>query len=279
MNPKLFDEILLAALREDMPFGDLSSEAVFDKSHTSTARLLAKADGVICGLELFFRVFALLGDGLSGREVFFADGNTVRKGDVIAVFSGRTLDLLAGERTGLNLLQHLSGIATQTAAALAATAGTGVIITETRKTLPNLRALQKYAVRTGGGRNHRFSLSDAVMLKDNHIDAAGGIAPAVAKVRAAVGHTVKVEVEARSLEEVRQSLEAGADIIMPDNMQPQEMRAAAALVNHRAIVEASGGITLDNIREYAETGVDVISLGALTHSVRALDISMQIILN
>jgi len=309
VNLNLFDDFLLAALKEDMPFGDISSEAVFDAAHTSTARLVAKADGVLCGLELFLRVFELLESGIpatrfeSGPEQYdsinlsarsagggipakgwevisFADGDTVQKGDVICTFSGSTLALLAGERTALNILQHLSGIATQTAKAVAAVAGTGASVTETRKTLPGLRALQKYAVRTGGGKNHRFSLSDAVMLKDNHIDAAGGIAPAVERVRGAVGHTVKIEVETRNLEEVRQALETGADIIMLDNMVPSEIRRAVDMVNQslpkRAILEASGNITLDNIREYAETGVDVISLGALTHSVTALDISMQI---
>jgi nicotinate-nucleotide pyrophosphorylase (carboxylating) len=199
----------------------------------------------------------------------------VRAGEVIARFSGGTLALLAGERVGLNLLQHLSGIATQTAAAVALTEGTGAVITETRKTLPGLRALQKYAVRTGGGRNHRFSLSDAVMLKDNHIDAAGGIAAAMELVRGAIGHTVKAEVETRSLEELAQALEAGADIIMLDNMPPETIRKAVGIADKRAILEASGGITLENLREYAKTGVDVISLGALTHSVTALDISMQ----
>ncbi|MDR1409831.1 MAG: carboxylating nicotinate-nucleotide diphosphorylase [Oscillospiraceae bacterium] len=276
MNLKLFDDFLLSALREDMPFGDISSEAVFDAANISTARLVAKADGVLCGLSLFRRVFELLGVPRDTWEIFFADGEKLHKSDVICTFSGPTLALLAGERTGLNLLQHLSGIAAQTAVAVAAVEGTDAIVTETRKTLPGLRALQKYAVRMGGGHNHRFSLSDAVMLKDNHIDAVGGIASAVAKVRAAIGHTVKVEVETRNIDEVRQALEAGTDIIMLDNMAPDDMRKAVVLVNHRAVLEASGGITLANIREYAETGVDVISIGALTHSVMALDISMQI---
>jgi len=305
MNLRQFDDFLLAALKEDMPFGDISSEAVFDKIHTSTARLLAKADGVLCGLGLFLRIFELLEDGKKGWEVVnFADGDNVNKGDVICTFSASTLALLAGERTALNILQHLSGIATQTAQAVAAVSGTNVTITETRKTLPGLRALQKYAVRTGGGKNHRYSLSDAVMLKDNHIDAAGGIAQAMAKVRASVGHMVKIEVETRNLEEVHQALEAGADVIMLDNMQLDEMRKAVKLAQpkndapistpgnpnfgwvktvqpqtKRAVLEASGGIILENIRDYAETGVDAISLGVLTHSVTALDISMQITYN
>ncbi|MDR1806091.1 MAG: carboxylating nicotinate-nucleotide diphosphorylase [Clostridium sp.] len=274
MNTKLYDELLLAALREDMPFGDISSEAVFDEKHKSAARLLAKEDGVLCGIGLFRRIFELLGVPDENWELFFEDGDKIKKGDVLCAFSGQTRALLAGERTGLNILQHLSGIASQTAAIVKAVKRYNVFITETRKTLPGIRALQKYAVRVGGGRNHRFSLSDAVMLKDNHIDAAGGIASAVESVRKAVGHTVKVELETRSLDEVSAALEAGADIIMLDNMTPKEIRAAVALIDGKAITEASGGITADNVKEYAKTGVNVISLGALTHSVKALDISM-----
>ncbi|MDR0883350.1 MAG: carboxylating nicotinate-nucleotide diphosphorylase [Oscillospiraceae bacterium] len=274
MNPMMLDDFLRAALREDMPFGDLSSESVFDEAHTSRARLVAKADGVLCGMDLFFRVFALLGD--VHVDVCVKDATAVQRGDVLAEFSGRTRTLLAGERTALNLLQHLSGIATATARAVSLVEGTGAIITETRKTLPGLRALQKYAVRCGGGRNHRFSLSEAVMLKDNHIDAAGGMAAAIEKVRAHIGHMVKIEVETRTLDEVAQAQAARADVIMLDNMSLEEMRAAVALIDHRVPVEASGNITHENLRRVAETGVDVISLGALTHSVNALDISMQI---
>ncbi|MCL2023458.1 MAG: carboxylating nicotinate-nucleotide diphosphorylase [Oscillospiraceae bacterium] len=270
-----YDDIILGALREDMPFGDITSQAVFSPGDKSNARLTAKGQGVLCGRELFQRVFELLDENVQFSWAF-KDGDRVSVGDELCRFSGATLTLLAGERTGLNLLQHLSGIATQTAQAVAAAAGTGAAISETRKTLPGLRALQKYAVRIGGGRNHRFSLSDAVMLKDNHIDAAGGIEQAVKKVRENVGHMVKIEVEARNLEEVTQALDSNADVIMLDNMLPAQIRDAVLLGKGRAIFEASGGINLGNIRQFAQTGVDVISLGALTHSVIALDVSMGV---
>ena len=204
------------------------------------------------------------------------EGSQVKPGDIIAELEGRTRFLLKGERTALNLLQHMSGVATATHQAVKLVEGTRAAITDTRKTLPGLRALQKYAVPVGGGKNHRFNLSDGAMLKDNHIDAAGGIPQAVAAIRNKLGHMVKLEVETRNLEEVRQALEAGADVIMLDNMDCAAMAEAVKLVDGRALLEASGGITADTLRAVAETGVDIISIGALTHSVKAMDISMKI---
>lgn len=269
------DESIRCALREDINYIDVSAAYVIPENQRSDARFVAKADGVVCGLEVALRVFELLDDSFEGKPLK-KDGDTLRKGEVLATLHGRTVCLLQGERTALNLLQHLSGIATATAAAVRAVEGTGASIAETRKTLPGLRALQKYAVVCGGGRNHRFNLSDAAMLKDNHIDAGGGITATVARLRAKIGHTVRIEVETRNMAEVREALAAGADIIMLDNMGLEEMREACAFIKGRAVTEASGNVTLENVRAVAETGVAVISMGALTHSVKALDISMKI---
>ena len=219
-------------------------------------------------------MFALLDDTFEAK-LYKHDGDNIQKGDLIAEFSGKTVLLLKGERTALNLLQHMSGIATATAAAVELVKGTNAQITDTRKTLPGLRALQKYAVTCGGGKNHRFNLSDGAMLKDNHIDAGGGITNAVNALRGKLGHMVKIEVETRDLAEVREALAAGADIIMLDNMSNEMMREAVKIIDGRAKTEASGGITLETIAEVAKTGVDIISLGALTHSVKAFDISMK----
>ncbi len=268
------DKLIQAALAEDIHYYDVSSEPIFAPEQRSNAYFVAKAEGVLAGLPVALRVFELLDERFSA-QVFYQDGARVKPGDILAEFSGGTIALLQGERTALNLLQHLSGVATMTARAVALTAGSKACITDTRKTLPGLRALQKAAVLCGGGKNHRFNLSDAAMLKDNHIDAAGGIAPAVTKLRGAIGHMVKIEVETRNLEEVQTALEAGADCIMLDNMTPQEMRQAVDLVAGRTPLEASGNITLENLRDVAQTGVDIISMGALTHSVQAFDISMK----
>ena len=205
-----------------------------------------------------------------------AVGDTVRKGDIIATMTGSTKTLLKGERTALNILQHMSGIATATSRCVELVEGTRAQITDTRKTLPGLRPLQKYAVTVGGGKNHRYNLSDGAMLKDNHIDAYGGITPAVQALRAKIGHMVKIEVEVRTLTELEEALSAGADIIMLDNMSCEEMTRAVQLVNGRVPLEASGNVTEATIRSIAETGVDIISLGALTHSVKCFDISMRI---
>ena len=221
------------------------------------------------------RVFELLDDTFEYKKLK-NDGDEIKKGDVIVNFSGKGVLLLQGERTALNLIQHMSGIAAMTNRAVKAVEGTGASIADTRKTLPGLRALQKYAVTCGGGRNHRFNLSDAAMLKDNHIDAGGGIEKTVSMLRRKIGHTVKIEVETRDLDEVREAVKAGADIIMLDNMGVETMREAVKIIDKRALTEASGNVTLDNIAEVGKAGVDIISMGALTHSVKAFDISMKI---
>ena len=268
------DDLIRRALAEDISYLDTTTDYMIAANARNDAKLVAKADGVIAGIDVAMRVFELLDDTFEAT-VYKHDGDTVKVGDLIAEYTGNTRALLKGERTALNLLQHLSGVATATAEAAKLVAGTRAAVTDTRKTLPGMRALQKYAVTVGGGKNHRFNLSDGAMLKDNHIDAAGGITPAVKMLREKLGHMVKMEVETRNLEEVKEALEAGADIIMLDNMSCEDMKRAVELVDGRALLEASGGITAQTLRAVAETGVDVISIGALTHSVIALDISMK----
>ena len=269
------DEVIRTALQEDIHYLDTTTDLMIPADARASARFLAKAEGVVCGLDVALRVFALLDDAFEA-EVYLPEGSHVSPGDLIARVEGHTRALLEGERTALNLLQHMSGIATATAKAVEKVRGTRAVITDPRKTLPGLRALQKYAVTVGGGKNHRFNLSDGAMLKDNHIDAAGGIPQAVAAIREKLGHMVKLEVETRNLDEVRQALDAGADIIMLDNMDCPSMAEAVRIVDGRALLEASGGIREETLRPVAETGVDIISIGALTHSVTALDISMKI---
>ena len=268
------DKVIQTALEEDINYLDTTTDYLIPADQFSDAYFLAKADGVLCGIEIALRTFRLLDPGFSA-EVLKRDGDRVAKGDILARLHGHTVMLLKGERTALNLLQHLSGIATETAKAVELVKGTRAAVTDTRKTLPGLRALQKYAVVTGGGKNHRFNLSDGAMLKDNHIDAGGGITKAVATLRAKIGHMVKIEVETRTLDEVREALSVGAEVIMLDNMSCETMAEAVKLADGRALLEASGGITTETIRRVAETGVDIISLGALTHSVTAFDISMK----
>ncbi|MDR1927280.1 MAG: carboxylating nicotinate-nucleotide diphosphorylase [Oscillospiraceae bacterium] len=274
------DELLRRALQEDVNYLDLSCAFLFAPGQRSSAYLLAKAPGVLCGAEIFVRVFQLLDDSLR-FTLKKHDGEAFAAGDILLELEGETALLLQGERTALNLLQHLCGVATQTAQIVALVRGTGAQIADTRKTLPGLRALQKYAVLCGGGKNHRFNLSDGVMLKDNHIDACGSIEAAVRAVRTKLGHMVRLEVETRSLDEVRQALAARADVIMLDNMPLEEMRQAVRFVRAKAensatVLEASGDINAENVRQAAETGVDVISIGALTHSAKALNISMRL---
>jgi nicotinate-nucleotide pyrophosphorylase (carboxylating) len=240
----------------------------------SKGRFIAKEDGLICGLDIAGRVFALL-DARVLFKPLVSDGAQVKKGEAVAGISGPARAILTGERVALNLLQRLSGTATMTAKAVARTAGYKAKIVDTRKSTPGLRVLEKYAVRVGGGHNHRFNLSDGVLIKDNHIAAAGGIAAAVAAAKEAAPHTMKIEVEVESLEGVRQALEAGADIIMLDNMDCAMMTEAVRLIDGRALTEASGNMGSRDIAEVAKTGVDFISVGALTHSVRALDISLK----
>ncbi len=269
------DNIINTALMEDINYIDAAADNLIPPEHRSSAYYVAKEDGVLCGIEVAKRVFELIGGEIE-FSILMNDGEKVKKGDIIAEMSGSTLTLLKGERTALNILQHMSGIATATNKCAELIKGTNAWVTDTRKTLPGLRALQKYAVTVGGGKNHRFNLSDAAMLKDNHIDAYGGITPAVTALREKIGHTVKIEVEVRTLEELREALDVKCEIIMLDNMSCAEMREAVTLTDGRALLEASGNITSENIRRVAETGVNIISLGALTHSVKCFDISMRI---
>lgn len=276
INSIYVDNIIKTALLEDINYLDCATDYLIDDEQENTARFLAKSDGVLCGINIALRVFEILQPQGFTAEVYKNDGDVLQKGDIIAEIHGKTKAILKGERTALNLIQHMSGVATATAKAVELVKGTNASIADTRKTLPGLRPLQKYAVTVGGGKNHRYNLSDAAMLKDNHVDAGGGIAAAVAKLKSRLGHMTKIELEVRNLDELGQALEAGVDVIMLDNMSTEMMRDAVAITNGRALLEASGGITDDRIREIAETGVDIISMGALTHSVTAFDISLKI---
>ena len=272
--PFYIDDLIKTALTEDINYIDSTSDLLIGEDDRSDAFFVAKADGVVCGIEVAARVFSLL-DPEVKIELPAREGDKVAKGDRILTISGKTRAMLKAERTSLNLIQHMSGIATYTRKCVDAIAGTKASIADTRKTLPGLRPLQKYAVTVGGGRNHRYNLTDAAMLKDNHIDAFGGITGAVNALRQRAGHMLQIEVETRDLKEVQEALNCGVNVIMLDNMTPAQMKEACALINGRAKAEASGNVTLDNIREVAESGVDIISLGALTHSVSAFDISMK----
>lgn len=269
------DKIITTALEEDIHYVDVASDYLLSDEHKTQAYYVAKDDGILCGISIAKRVFELVG-GEFEMEILIHDGSRVKKGDIIAKMSGQTKTLLKGERTALNILQHMSGIATATRRCVDLVEGTNAKITDTRKTLPGLRQLQKYAVTVGGGRNHRYNLSDGAMLKDNHIDAYGSITGAVNALREKIGHMVKIEVEVRNLEELREALAVKTEIIMLDNMSCEDMKKAVEITNGQALLEASGNVTEANIRSIAETGVDIISLGALTHSVKCFDISMKI---
>lgn len=274
--PQIYiDELITAALKEDINYVDIATDYLIDEESLSQGTFIAKASGVIAGIEVAARVFELL-DKQAEITLLCKDGDRVAKGDVLARVRGRTHYLLKGERVALNLLSHMCGIATATSECVRLVEGTKATIAETRKTLPGLRALQKYAVVAGGGRNHRFNLSDCAMLKDNHIDAYGSIAAAVTALRGRIGHTCKIEVEVRDLTELDEALSVGCELIMLDNMDLDAMRQAVERNAGRARLEASGNVSAENIRAIAQTGVDIISLGALTHSVRALDISFKI---
>lgn len=269
------DNIINTALAEDINYMDVTTDNLLSPEHTSSAYYIAKDSGVLCGIDIAKRVFELAGGNVE-FETLIHDGEKVQKGDIIAKMKGSTVTLLKGERTALNILQHLSGISTATNKCAELIKGTNASVTDTRKTLPGLRAMQKYAVTVGGGKNHRFNLSDGAMLKDNHIDAYGGITQAVTALRKKIGHMVKIEVEVRNLDELREALAVGCEVIMLDNMNCDEMKKAVEINNGKALLEASGNVTSENIRSIAETGVDIISLGALTHSVKCFDISMRI---
>jgi nicotinate-nucleotide pyrophosphorylase (carboxylating) len=267
--------LLEMALTEDLATGgDLTTDSIFGSEHTTRGRIVARQEGRIAGIDLSLRVFAMLDDRCD-VTVLIGDGSVAAAGDTISEVAGPTRAVLTGERTCLNLLGHLCGIATATRNVVALTAGTNAKVVDTRKTTPGLRALEKYAVRCGGGSNHRFGLHDAVMIKDNHIAATGSIGDAVAKVRSNVGHMVKIEVEVDHLDQIPAALEAGADVILLDNMDAVELARAVSLIAGAAITEASGGITEETIAAVAATGVDVISLGALTHSAPRLDVALD----
>lgn len=264
------------AYAEDIGDGDVTTNNLIPLGQVKTARLVAKAEGIVAGLPVVEMVFSHFDKKLVWTEVK-KDGDAVKKGDVIAEFSAGYRALLTGERIALNFLQRISGIATLTNRFVRAVEGSGVQILDTRKTLPAYRLLDKYAVKAGGGTNHRMGLYDMVMIKDNHIQVAGGIGAAVAAIREKTDPAIKVEVETTTLEQVKDAIAAGADIVMLDNMDTATMAEAVRLIGGRAKVEASGNMTLDRVAEVARTGVDYISIGALTHSVEALDISQQII--
>lgn len=276
MNPLYYEDIIRQALNEDIGFQDLTTEAIISEMHYSTAEITAKAEGILAGLDIAKRAFMLL-DEQMGFQAKVQEGERVFPGQVVAVIQGRTRALLGGERVALNLLQRLSGIATETSKAVECIKDFDCHIIDTRKTMPGLRGLDKYAVKMGGGYNHRFGLFDAILIKDNHITVAGGITEAVNLVREKVGHMVKVEVETETLEQVEEALRTPVDIIMLDNMSPERMKQAVQRIDKKVLTEASGGITLDSLVQVASTGVDLISLGWLTHSVKALDLSLNIV--
>ncbi|MEJ2197418.1 MAG: carboxylating nicotinate-nucleotide diphosphorylase [Desulfuromonadales bacterium] len=273
MNPFVLDPILRRVLEEDIGTGDVTTLATIQPGTQASAELVAKEDFVLSGIDVAKRVFHLL-SAETAFEKLIEDGQSVKRGDVLAWIKGDAAVLLQGERVALNLLQRMCGVATLTAEFVKEIGGTGAIIVDTRKTTPGLRVLEKYSVRMGGGGNHRMALYDAVLIKENHVAAAGGITSAVNRARQNVPHTQKVEVEVRNQVEVAEALDAGADILLLDNMSTEELRAAVEMINGRAITEASGGVNLETVRDIAETGVRLISVGALTHSYRAVDISM-----
>jgi len=274
IEKNVLDKILLNALDEDLGNGDITTLSVIPESRVANGRYIAKESGVLCGIDIAARVYSLLDDSVVFTK-HYNDGDVVNKGDVIAEVSGKAVSLLSGERVGLNLMQRLSGIATRTAQAVEAVKGSNARITDTRKTTPGIRVLEKYAVRVGGGTNHRFNLADGVLIKDNHIAAAGSITNAVTMARKNAHHMLKIEVEVETFEQLNEALSAGADVIMLDNMTEEQMAEAVKIINKRAVSEASGNMGERDLSKVAATGVDIISIGALTHSVHSMDISLK----
>ncbi len=270
------EKIIDLALEEDVGKGDLTTELLFTENIACNAEIRCKESGVLAGLLIASEVFRKLDSSVEFSD-FKSDGDTIAPGDVIMNITGSQKHILTGERLALNILQRLSGIATTTSTYVKAVEGHNVKIIDTRKTVPGMRVLSKYAVRVGGGYNHRIGLSDGILIKDNHIKLAGGIKQAVEKIRQNLGSDLKIEVETSRLDQVEQSLKAGADIIMLDNMPDDLMKEAVCMIGGKALVEASGGITLERVRKVAELGVDLISVGALTHSAQALDISLDMV--
>ena len=274
LNDIMLDKLIMNALSEDVGTGDITTESTIPETARAHGLYKAKESGVLCGIGVVARVFELI-----DRDIEFTslkrDGDRIEKGEIIAEVRGKATNVLTGERVGLNLMQRMSGIATRTAEAVAQVEGTGAKICDTRKTTPGLRVVEKYAVKVGGGTNHRFNLADGILIKDNHIVAAGSITNAVRAARANAPHTLKIEVEVETFDELNEALDAGADIIMLDNMSCEDMKKAVGIVNGRAVTEASGNMGDRNLKEVADCGVDLISIGALTHSVRSLDISLK----
>ncbi len=272
----IIDKIVELALLEDLSLGDITSDTIFSDATQAKAVIVAKENLVLCGMDTARQVFLAVDDKL----IFNAlkkDGELIKKGEKVVEISGTALSILKAERTALNFMQRLSGIATAAREYAAVGKKYGVMIVDTRKTQPGLRRLEKYAVRVGGARNHRISLADSVMIKDNHIAAAGSITKAVEKIKSVIGHTPKIEVETTNLEEVKEALAAGADIIMLDNMTPAQIISCKKEINGRALIEVSGGVNKNNLEEYCKAKPDVISMGALTHSVPAKDLSLKIV--
>ena len=268
------DQLIRMALQEDITSEDVSTNAVMPTATKGTVDLIAKEDGVVAGLEIYARVFTIL-DEKTEIDFHCKDGDEVKKGELMATVTGDIRVLLSGERVALNYLQRMSGIATYTRQVAKLLEGSNVTLLDTRKTTPNCRVFEKYAVRVGGGHNHRYNLSDGVLLKDNHIGAAGSVAKAVKMAKAYAPFVRKIEIEVETLDQVKEAVEAGADIIMLDNMTPEVMKQAVELIDGRAQTECSGNITKENIQKIREIGVDFVSSGALTHSAPILDISMK----
>lgn len=268
------DQLIRMALQEDITSEDVSTNAVMPTATKGTVDLIAKEDGVVAGLEIYARVFTIL-DEKTEIDLHCKDGDEVKKGELMATVTGDIRVLLSGERVALNYLQRMSGIATYTRQVAKLLEGSNVTLLDTRKTTPNCRVFEKYAVRVGGGHNHRYNLSDGVLLKDNHIGAAGSVAKAVKMAKAYAPFVRKIEIEVETLDQVKEAVEAGADIIMLDNMTPEVMKQAVELIDGRAQTECSGNITKENIQKICEIGVDFVSSGALTHSAPILDISMK----
>ncbi len=277
INLRAVRELLEMALQEDIGIGDITADSVVPIDVMAVGTILSKSDGIVAGLDVAGEIFRMLDTSIRFEQLV-SDGEQVQPGQNIATAEGPARPILTAERTVLNFMQRLSGIATMTAEYVRAASDYHATIIDTRKTTPGWRALEKYAVRVGGGRNHRFGLYDAVLIKDNHIAAIGGIAEAISRAREQIPHTMKIEVEVEDMGQVREAIEAGADIIMPDNMDTDMMAQAVKLIDGRAIVEASGGLRLEDIPDVAATGVDLISIGALTHSAMPLDISMDMTL-
>lgn len=274
MDKERLDSLIKMALREDMPSGDVTSESIISLDSISKAVILSKEDGVLVGISIAEKVFRMVDPSLQFKKLK-NDGDRIYKGQELARIEGKSISLLKGERTALNFLQRLSGIATKTQKFVEKLSGTKTQILDTRKTTPGLRELEKYSVRMGGGKNHRMSLSDMVLIKDNHLQLVGSISEAIKKARKNVGNTMKIEVETTTLEEVKEALESGADLIMLDNMSVEAMKEVVEFIRGRVPLEVSGNVDLNRIEELASLGVDYISVGGLTHSYHSLDISME----